>query len=589
MHEQWSDLIPYYVNRTLPDGERAAFERHLANCADCRRAVDDWNLVAGTVYQEVDHWAQQTPALSAQVRARLGPPPSSNGHGHYTPVFSPDETRSVYAMRRPSRRYRLPLTMVAAAVMIVAVGVIVIMIAGRGDESPTPLSELNGTETQIHTPASTLGAVTATPLPTQARTTTPAEVADLGILPPLKTPTPKPTLTATLRQPTQTPRPPATLTPTLYWPVTPTAAYQYGIGSGFIMVTTVQIGDIPAGTPVRISHAWYDGTTWIYAIVTEDDQTTYAEARELQLAFAPDVTPGPIPPAAYQGAIGMGYLMVTTAQVGSIPAGTRVRISHAWHNGYRWLYAIQAYGGEDFFDAEEWQIAYAPDVTPGPTPTAMYQNQIWAGYVLLTTERVGTIPPGTRVQITAGQFDGFGWIYDVEAEDGTTAQARTAQLTLDPNPAPSNTPPPTPTPSPTATAACPYSNTLTDGCPTTQKNVLAAFQAFENGYMLWRDDTDVIYVLYNQDGEFEWYTDTWTDGEPVNIGETPPPGRTAPTRGFAKLWVNEPGMRESLGWALSTETGYTALWETYAGGDTYVRLPDGRALRLNETVGWAFE
>jgi hypothetical protein len=206
----------------------------------------------------------------------------------------------------------------------------------------------------------------------------------------------------------------------------------YGIGSGFVMVTTTQIDSVPAGTRVRISHAWYDSTTWIYAVVTEDE--TVIEARESQLAFAPDFTPGPIPDAAYQGAIGMGYLMVTTAPVGSIPAGARVRISHAWHNGYRWLYAIQAYGTQDYADAEEWQIAYAPDVTPGPTPTAVYDDFIGTGYALRTTERVGSIPAGARVRISAGWFDGFGWMYDIVAEDGTTAQARTAQLVVDPNP-----------------------------------------------------------------------------------------------------------------------------------------------------------
>jgi hypothetical protein len=449
MHEQWLDLIPYYVNRTLPDAERAAFEYHLTTCDTCRRALEEWHTVAGVVHAEVDRWAREAPALSARVRANLGLPASSNGHSHYRAAFDPNQTVSVYTSRRSRRvggRIRLPLTLVAAAAVALTFGALLLYIASRGGESPARLSAdvevVTLTPTRTPRPAVTLGAITATPgyaLPGPGPTTD-----DLGILPLPKTPTryvpPTPTLAAT-------PFPyasPLIPTPTIYWPPTPTAVYGDGIGIGYVMVTTEQVGPIPAGARVRVSHAWYDGSSWIYAIMAEDE-VSYAEARTWQLAYAPGYTPGPIPTAAYQAAIGAGAVMVTTDQVGAISVGTRVRISYASYDGYGWMYYIAPPGVQEVVEAHEWQLSYAPDVTPGPTPTASFGAQIGSGSYLRTTEQIGAIPAGARVRIGSAWFDGMEWWYTIVAEDGiTSAEARTAQLTYDTLPMSSYTPTATP-------------------------------------------------------------------------------------------------------------------------------------------------
>jgi hypothetical protein len=509
MHEQWLDLIPYYVNRTLPETERAAFERHLAACETCRRALEEWHTVAGVVHAEADRWAREAPALSARFRVNLGLPASSNGHGHYRAAFDPNETFSIHMARRSRRiggRVRLPLTL-AAAMVILTFGALLLVIASQGHDSPSHLSAEveagSGTPTNIPHPA-TLGAVTATLAPV-IPTPTPD---DLGILPLPKTPTP-------LTPPGRTAAPatpfpfasPVIPTPTLYWPPTPSAVYQYGIGSGYVMVTTGQIGAIPVGTRVRISHASYDGYGWVYYILTQD--------------------------------------------------------------------------GQSLVEAHEWQLSYAPDVTPGPTPTAYFGALIGSGISLRTTEQVGAIPAGTRVRIGSAWFDGMDWYYSVVAEDGfTTAEARTSQLTYDTLPVPAYSPTPTPT------AACPYSATLTGNCPITQKTIPSAYQPFENGIMVWRGDTHAIYVLYKS-GSFEIYPDTWIEGETLDVGETPPAGTVQPTRGFGKVWATQPGVRAQLGWALGAEAGYAALWETHAAGDTYFNLPDGRV--VHQTLsGWEF-
>lgn len=80
--------------------------------------------------------------------------------------------------------------------------------------------------------------------------------------------------------------------------------------------------------------------------------------------------PPPTPTAVFGSLIGMGgYPLVTTEQVGSLQPGTRVRISSALFDGQGWLYQIVAMDERTIADARERQLAYAPDVTPGLTPT----------------------------------------------------------------------------------------------------------------------------------------------------------------------------------------------------------------------------
>jgi hypothetical protein len=115
------------------------------------------------------------------------------------------------------------------------------------------------------------------------------------------------------------------------------------------------------------------------------------------------------------------------------------------------------------------------------------------------------------------------------------------------------------TASDTVSVVCSYSYFFQPGptvCPVgPASEIPAAFQAFEGGYMLWRGDTREIWVLANA-GWVQRYTDTWVEGETIDI-EDPPSGRYAPERGFGKVWVENPVVRRTLGWALALEQGYT--------------------------------
>jgi hypothetical protein len=132
---------------------------------------------------------------------------------------------------------------------------------------------------------------------------------------------------------------------------------------------------------------------------------------------------------------------------------------------------------------------------------------------------------------------------------------------------------------------CPYTFFFgqADGCPTGAAfDVGASYQSFENGYMIWRSDTNEIYVFYN-DGTAAYFVEKDYAGLPeAQLQEMPPLDRQAPGSGFGKVWANAPGVREKLGWAVDSEVGYTAKIQGVALTRSprppfafFITLPDG--------------
>jgi len=110
------------------------------------------------------------------------------------------------------------------------------------------------------------------------------------------------------------------------------------------------------------------------------------------------------------------------------------------------------------------------------------------------------------------------------------------------------------------------------GCPTAYEIPIqaAAEEHFQGGYMYWRGDTNTIYVFVgtNFSGSVYQFEDTWQDDDPTPVpGPTPPPGYYAPVRGFGKVWLANPGLRQALGWATDQESGRTGAWQPFAGGN----------------------
>jgi hypothetical protein len=93
-----------------------------------------------------------------------------------------------------------------------------------------------------------------------------------------------------------------------------------------------------------------------------------------------------------------------------------------------------------------------------------------------------------------------------------------------------------------------------------------ALQPFEGGAMIWREDTDQVYVAY-RDGSWALFDSTWVDGEPEqDPGIVAPAGLLQPKRGFGKVWRDNPEVRSGLGWALEEEAGYTARVQSFERG-----------------------
>ena len=75
----------------------------------------------------------------------------------------------------------------------------------------------------------------------------------------------------------------------------------------------------------------------------------------------------------------------------------------------------------------------------------------------------------------------------------------------------------------------------------------AAYQRFDNGVMVWRQDTGQIYAFFN-DGTWQSFADTFKEGDPEKDPKfAPPPGKMQPIRGFGKVGRSTPAREKS--WA----------------------------------------
>ncbi|NDJ74945.1 MAG: hypothetical protein GYB65_01690 [Chloroflexi bacterium] len=122
-----------------------------------------------------------------------------------------------------------------------------------------------------------------------------------------------------------------------------------------------------------------------------------------------------------------------------------------------------------------------------------------------------------------------------------------------------------------------------DGCPAAgPSQTQASFQPFEGGYMVWRGDTNEIFVHY-ADGTAGYYLQETFSGLPeAQVDEMPPLDRMVPVTGFGRVWANAPGVRDKLGWAVEPEAGYSVTIQGVATARVpvpeflfYFTLPDG--------------
>lgn len=128
------------------------------------------------------------------------------------------------------------------------------------------------------------------------------------------------------------------------------------------------------------------------------------------------------------------------------------------------------------------------------------------------------------------------------------------------------------------------------GCPENQGyTTLTAEEGFERGSMLWRQDADRIYAIFDN-GAWEGFADTFVEGDAeysCGISSSSP----SPRRGFSKVWCNNSNVRSALGNAVDSERGFCMagggsceMFQDFSGGfmfyserfrATYALINDG--------------
>jgi hypothetical protein len=252
----------------------------------------------------------------------------------------------------------------------------------------------------------------------------------------------------------------------------------------------------------------------------------------------------------------------------------------------------------------------APTAIPTPAPTvaenatsdpaiiyfkANVQEADPGDTILLEWKVVGAdhavlyrIPPSQQLPLSGWEVDASGsYSYDIPSDDRNTVSFQlyafdasgeyvVAYLNVD--------------------LRCPdiwFFSPPAEECPGAPLVSQAAEQHFERGIMIWIEDKDRIYILYDDGATPKWesYTDTWDESQPDHDpGLTSPDGLYQPVRGFGLVWRQNPRVRERLGWAVGQEQGFeTTMQHTtfFKYNATYIGALDGNVWYLGpEQNSW---
>ena len=145
MHEYWEELLPFYVNGTLPEGERARLEAHLAECDTCHAALIDWQHIASTAHDRAQHDPVTLPPLP--------PLPSLNSRHRRFALTTNKEDSEMNAdvMVRPVPNLR-PLALAMTALLIIFGGYLALNLLPDGGPQSTTLEVLRSAE-EVNTDA----------------------------------------------------------------------------------------------------------------------------------------------------------------------------------------------------------------------------------------------------------------------------------------------------------------------------------------------------------------------------------------------------------------------------------------------------
>lgn len=105
-------------------------------------------------------------------------------------------------------------------------------------------------------------------------------------------------------------------------------------------------------------------------------------------------------------------------------------------------------------------------------------------------------------------------------------------------------------------------------------------QIFENGYMLYRADTNSVYILSNNAFAVT-VPNNYVEGEPVSLPIIPVPGSPEVPSIFKKVYADHYDITQFLGWAVADAEAYDLQWQETLGGEpmgVVMSLPNGGRL-----------
>ncbi len=112
----------------------------------------------------------------------------------------------------------------------------------------------------------------------------------------------------------------------------------------------------------------------------------------------------------------------------------------------------------------------------------------------------------------------------------------------------------------------------------------AAALRFERGYMIWVQEQNAVYVMYDDTALPAWevFPDRFEDGMPERDDSIEsPPMLWQPKRGFGLVWRTYDHVRRRLGWALAgDEEGFSTQVQVGADGTVYVADSHGGVFAL---------
>src|SRR4051812_19117902 len=136
MHNNWEELLPFYIAGTLSKPEAARLENHLAGCEECRKSLEEWRAIASVVRADAASQLSVLPPLSPQV-LRLAAQQSASRASY--PSY-PVPTVTLLPFKPPTRASATSITLIAAVVTIIFFGGLVTFMLLRGTRQPDPAS-----------------------------------------------------------------------------------------------------------------------------------------------------------------------------------------------------------------------------------------------------------------------------------------------------------------------------------------------------------------------------------------------------------------------------------------------------------------